>query len=93
MNEPLVELKNVSFKYDAEAGYALHNVSFNILKGEWLAIVGHNGSGKSTLAKLLNGLHYPLEGSIAVGGRSAWFFRIRITSLSERLYRMMWLLV
>ncbi|MGV3266989.1 MULTISPECIES: energy-coupling factor ABC transporter ATP-binding protein [Cytobacillus] len=68
MNEPLVELKNVSFKYDAEAGYALHNVSFNILKGEWLAIVGHNGSGKSTLAKLLNGLHYPLEGSIAVGG-------------------------
>ncbi|MBN8203944.1 energy-coupling factor ABC transporter ATP-binding protein [Bacillus sp. NTK034] len=68
MNEPLVELKDVSFKYDAEAGYALHNVSFNILKGEWLAIVGHNGSGKSTLAKLLNGLHFPLKGSIAVGG-------------------------
>ncbi|MCS0790911.1 energy-coupling factor ABC transporter ATP-binding protein [Cytobacillus firmus] len=67
MNEPLVELKNVSFKYDAEAGYALHNVSFNIMKGEWLAIVGHNGSGKSTLAKLLNGLHFPLEGSITVG--------------------------
>lgn len=68
MNEPLVELKHVSFKYDAEAGYALHNVSFNIWKGEWLAIVGHNGSGKSTLAKLLNGLHFPLEGSITVGG-------------------------
>ncbi|MBY6054167.1 energy-coupling factor ABC transporter ATP-binding protein [Cytobacillus firmus] len=70
MTEPLVELKNVSFKYDAEAAYALDNVSFNIYKGEWLAIVGHNGSGKSTLAKLLNGLHFPLEGSITVGGTS-----------------------
>ncbi|MEK3856695.1 energy-coupling factor ABC transporter ATP-binding protein [Cytobacillus sp. FSL H8-0458] len=70
MTEPLVELKNVSFKYDAEAAYALDNISFNIFKGEWLAIVGHNGSGKSTLAKLLNGLHFPLEGSITVGGIS-----------------------
>ncbi|MGN7178538.1 energy-coupling factor transporter ATPase [Paenibacillus sp. FSL R5-0490] len=70
MTEPLAEFKNVSFKYDAEAAYALDNVSFNIYKGEWLAIVGHNGSGKSTLAKLLNGLHFPLEGSITVGGIS-----------------------
>ncbi|CAM3851223.1 energy-coupling factor ABC transporter ATP-binding protein [Cytobacillus oceanisediminis] len=68
MKEPLVELKNVSFKYDTEAGFALRNVSFTIFMGEWLAIVGHNGSGKSTLAKLLNGLHFPLEGNITVGG-------------------------
>lgn len=83
MTEPLVELKNVSFKYEAEAAYALDNVSFNIYKGEWLAIVGHNGSGKSTLAKLLNGLHFPLEGSITVGGISlneetVWEARKRI---------------
>lgn len=70
MTEPLIELKNVSFKYDAEAAYALDNISFKIFKGEWLAIVGHNGSGKSTLAKLLNGLHFPLEGSITVSGIS-----------------------
>jgi energy-coupling factor transport system ATP-binding protein len=68
MKEPLVELENVSFKYDSEAGFALRNVSFTIFKGEWLAIVGHNGSGKSTLAKLLNGLHFPLEGNITVAG-------------------------
>jgi energy-coupling factor transport system ATP-binding protein len=68
MKEPLVDLENVSFKYDTDAGFALRNVSFTIFKGEWLAIVGHNGSGKSTLAKLLNGLHFPLEGNITVAG-------------------------
>lgn len=68
MNKPLVQLDNVSFKYDHEESYALRNVSFSIFEGEWLAIVGHNGSGKSTLAKLLNGLQFPLEGTITVGG-------------------------
>lgn len=64
----LVQLENISFQYDIEAGYALRNVSFEIFEGEWLAIVGHNGSGKSTLAKLLNGLQFPQEGSITVNG-------------------------
>lgn len=66
--KPLVQLENISFQYDIEAGYALHNVSFEVYEGEWLAIVGHNGSGKSTLAKLLNGLHFPQEGTITVNG-------------------------
>ncbi|GLB61355.1 energy-coupling factor ABC transporter ATP-binding protein [Cytobacillus sp. NCCP-133] len=83
MKEPLVAIENVSFKYGAETGYALRNVSFDIVKGEWLAIVGHNGSGKSTLAKLLNGLHFPLEGNISVGGihlteESVWEIRKKI---------------
>ncbi|WP_102272424.1 energy-coupling factor ABC transporter ATP-binding protein [Cytobacillus massiliigabonensis] len=64
----LVQLENVSFQYALEAGFALKNVSFDIYEGEWLAIVGHNGSGKSTLAKLLNGLQFPQEGTIKVGG-------------------------
>ncbi|MEH7124717.1 energy-coupling factor ABC transporter ATP-binding protein [Bacillus sp. JJ1773] len=66
--KPLVQLENVSFQYDIQAPYALHDVSFEIYEGEWLAIVGHNGSGKSTLAKLLNGLQYSQEGSITVNG-------------------------
>lgn len=66
--KPLVQLEHISFQYDVDAGYALHNVSFEIYEGEWLAIVGHNGSGKSTLAKLLNGLQFPKEGTIKVNG-------------------------
>ena len=66
--KPLVQLKDVSFKYDVQADYALQHVSFEIFEGEWFAIVGHNGSGKSTLAKLLNGLQFPLEGEISING-------------------------
>lgn len=68
MKKLLVSIQDVSFSYDAEQAPALKNVSFDVIEGEWLAIVGHNGSGKSTLAKLLNGLHFPQEGSISVCG-------------------------
>lgn len=68
MNKPLVKINQVSFKYEGQNDYALKDVSFQINDDEWLAIVGHNGSGKSTLAKLLNGLQFPLEGSIEIAG-------------------------
>ena len=47
---------------------ALDNVSLDIDKGSFVAIVGMNGSGKSTLAKCLNGLLLPTEGSVMVDG-------------------------
>ncbi|TKC14304.1 energy-coupling factor ABC transporter ATP-binding protein [Robertmurraya kyonggiensis] len=68
MNNSVVKIENVSFKYEGQEQYALKDVSFQIYDGEWLAIVGHNGSGKSTLAKLLNGLQFPEEGRIQIGG-------------------------
>ncbi|RFU61425.1 energy-coupling factor ABC transporter ATP-binding protein [Peribacillus glennii] len=67
MEEKLVSLKDVTFKYDGQDRNAVDGVSFDVSKGEWLAIVGHNGSGKSTLAKLLNGLQFPGFGSILIG--------------------------
>jgi energy-coupling factor transport system ATP-binding protein len=68
LNKPIVSLKNVSFQYNPGENYALHDVSFEVDTGEWLAIVGHNGSGKSTTAKLLNGLQFPQQGEITVAG-------------------------
>lgn len=66
MNNQIVQFKNVSFRYDTDAPYALNNVSFEVFEGEWLAIVGHNGSGKSTIAKLMNGLLFPEKGDIFI---------------------------
>lgn len=66
MNNQIVQFKNVSFRYDTDAPYALNNVSFEVFEGEWLAIVGHNGSGKSTIAKLMNGLLFPEKGDIYI---------------------------
>lgn len=68
MNNPVVTIENIAFKYEGQEQYALKDVSLQINDGEWLAIVGHNGSGKSTLAKLLNGLQFPEEGRIQIGG-------------------------
>ena len=42
--------------------------TFEVKKGEFLAILGHNGSGKSTLAKLLNGLLLPESGQVIIDG-------------------------
>lgn len=68
MRKPIVEMKEVSFRYDHEKSLALEDINLNVYEGEWLAIVGHNGSGKSTLAKLLNGLQFAENGSIHVCG-------------------------
>ena len=40
-----------------------------LIKGEWIAIIGHNGSGKSTLAKTINGLLLPESGIVKVGNQ------------------------
>lgn len=64
----IIQLEHIEFRYQPEDVVpALHDVSFTINKGEWVAIVGHNGSGKSTLAKTINGLLLPEKGTVTVG--------------------------
>ena len=54
-----------------ESFAALKNVSFNMRRGESMAVVGPNGAGKSTLLGLVAGLSRPDTGSISVNGRIA----------------------
>jgi ABC-type polysaccharide/polyol phosphate transport system ATPase subunit len=55
----------------SERFFALRNVSFELAKGESLAVVGHNGAGKSTLLGLVAGLAKPESGTVEVSGRIA----------------------
>ena len=64
----MIELNEISYRYEGAKESALSGVSLTILDGEMLAIVGHNGSGKSTLAKHLNGLLTPDSGRVLVDG-------------------------
>lgn len=51
--------------------YALQNVSFNVKRGEAVALIGRNGSGKSTMLKIIAGVLSPTSGSIKVNGSIA----------------------
>ena len=67
----IVQFKNVSFDYVNHEGAkkrALSNITVDIEKGEFIAIVGSNGSGKSTFAKHINALLLPAEGKVLVNG-------------------------
>ena len=48
---------------------AVNNVSFEIKRGETVALFGRNGAGKSTILKMVTGVTYPTKGEIEVNGR------------------------
>ena len=48
---------------EPEVTKAIEDVSLEIQKGQFIAVLGHNGSGKSTLAKHINALLVPTEGT------------------------------
>ena len=64
---PLIEFRNISKNYPGQT-VALHNVTLNIDKGEFVSIVGQSGTGKTTLVKLLIAEEKPTEGRILLGG-------------------------
>lgn len=78
--EPEEELRSivfshVSFSYPGGKN-VLSDISFEIMPGKSLVLVGHNGAGKSTIIKLLLRLYDPTEGVIYVNGRDIKEYRL-----------------
>jgi len=67
---PVVRLRDVTKSYGEGAGktHVLRGVSFDIEKGELIALVGQSGSGKSTLLNIIGGLDQPDAGEVEVLG-------------------------
>lgn len=88
----LISVRNVTYEYthrdevsgDIVSSPAVFDVSFDIEKGSFVAIVGMNGSGKSTLAKTLNALLIPTSGDVVVDDMNTkdqakiWDIRCRV---------------
>ena len=63
-----VEFDSVNFKYSEHGPYVLRNVSFQLNRGDKIALVGSTGSGKSTILRLLTKTYGNYEGSIKLNG-------------------------
>ena len=88
MAEPIVMVKNFSYRYNQTKTRALKNVSFQVEAGSFFCIVGANGSGKSTLCNALVGLipHYFVgkkAGEIIIDGSDTE--KTSIAELSTRI--------
>lgn len=65
-----IRVNNISFTYPGNNTHTIKDVSFNIRKGEVIAVVGPNGAGKTTLVRLLCRLYDPDSGSISIDGKN-----------------------
>ncbi|NTW76967.1 MAG: ATP-binding cassette domain-containing protein [Syntrophaceae bacterium] len=64
----MIKIQNVSYQYDGCGIPALKNISLEINKGEYIALIGPNGCGKTTLIRLLNALIRPNAGVVTIDG-------------------------
>ena len=63
-----LQFKDVSFRYPDASANRLEHISFDVKKGETLAIIGRTGSGKSTIANLISRIYDASEGEVLVDG-------------------------
>ena len=68
MTNPIIKIENLTFAYSDTDSPVIENLSLEIERGSFVAVLGHNGSGKSTLAKHLNAVLVPTRGKVWVCG-------------------------
>ena len=78
----IIEVEKLNYAYDGK-NPVLHDVSFSVEEGTYVALIGHNGSGKSTLAKVLSGLNDGFWGNVKLFGEE--LNPENLTSLRSRM--------
>lgn len=75
--EEILRLEGICYRYFKEDPYTIRDISFDVKKGEMLAIVGNNGAGKSTLLKAISGIAKYQEGSMYYMGENIDGYSVR----------------
>jgi energy-coupling factor transport system ATP-binding protein len=83
VNEPLLEFKDVYFRYTSYSEEILHGISCQIRSGETIALLGPNGSGKTTLVKQALGLLRPTKGTVSLYGEDTR--NLSVAQLASRI--------
>ena len=65
----LVEIRDLHFSYSSDGPEIINGLNLDIVKGEYIAMIGQNGSGKTTLSKLIGGLNSATGGTIKLNGK------------------------
>ena len=88
-----IRFENVTLQYAPELPASLSGISFNLPKGQMLALVGPSGAGKSSIADLLTGLYAPTSGTIRIDGTpldaldlASWQQRLGVVSQDTFLF-------
>jgi len=82
MPEPIISFDHVTYSYAGTDAPALHDISFDIMPGEYVAVLGLNGAGKTTMGLCVNGvvptmLGGELSGTVTVGGLTVSEYPVR----------------
>lgn len=88
--KPCIKFEGVHFAYDEKRG-VLQDISFEVLAGSTVALVGATGAGKSTVIDLLYRFHEPQKGRVLIGGRDICslpldFLRSQMALVSQETY-------
>lgn len=75
--EPAIEMKDVWFRYEKDSPDVVRDLSLQVGKGEFYALVGGNGTGKSTTLSLLSRVRQPYRGRIRLEGRDIRTYKDR----------------
>ena len=82
-NQPILEFKDVYFRYSSYSDEILHGISCVVRRGETIALLGPNGSGKTTLVKQALGLLRPTKGMVRLYGEDTR--KLSVAELASRI--------
>ena len=78
----MLKFDHVTFGYNDEK-QIIHDLSFHIHKGDFVALIGANGAGKSTISRLSNGLLHPISGHVYVDGENT--LKCKTSAIAQKI--------